>query len=174
MNTYALAKLIEAAGGVDSRKRLQKAVYLIQLAGHDLEARYFLHFYGPYSRDVAEATDMLAQCGILKETAELLPWGEQYAYEVDDEGQKKLDAVSKDQDETSNEGLNEAIEKFRQLKTVDRWQLELAATVAYYRDNDCSDWDEAVAKTAEFKRVAADAGVLSDALDLAQKYYSAA
>ena len=51
--------------------------------------RFFPHYYGPYSREVAEAVDSLVSAGILKETAESFPsiqtpWGEstRYTYQL--------------------------------------------------------------------------------------------
>jgi uncharacterized protein YwgA len=55
MNDYWLAKLIASVEEVDSRKRLQKSIYLLQfLKGFPLKLDYFLHFYGPYSWELAD------------------------------------------------------------------------------------------------------------------------
>lgn len=54
MTRYQLAKLVEWAGELRSRKRLQKVVYLLQAAGAPIEAEFTLHHYGPYSFDVAQ------------------------------------------------------------------------------------------------------------------------
>ena len=69
MNRYQLAKIVDWAGTLETRKRMQKVVYLLQVAGCPLGADYTLHHYGPYSQEVARLTDEMVQTGILTETA---------------------------------------------------------------------------------------------------------
>lgn len=167
---YALAKFIDVAGGVDARKRLQKCIYLIQTAGCDLGAKYRLHFYGPYSWDVAEATNELTSARLLKERSKRTQRGEQYSYRVTAACQKLLREY-----EASAEGrkalkhIEPFFNLFRELREVDLWKLELAATIAYYRADEGRDWPEGREQTAGFKQIALDARILAQAEELARK-----
>ena len=61
MNRYQLAKLVEWAGCLHTRKRLQKLVYMLQSAGCPLEAEFTLHHYGPYSQEIAGLSDAMVR-----------------------------------------------------------------------------------------------------------------
>ena len=172
MNIYALAKLIESVEEVDSRKRLQKCIYLLQEAGCDLGAEYVLHLYGPYSRDVAVGTDQLEEAGIIQETVEDNGCGGvRYRYEMTEDGKRALDAF-----EQTSEGMESKSEVgrylplFRQLNGIPVWTLELASTIAFFHFQEGSKWAIAKSRTAEFKQVRVDAGVLTEAQNLAKKY----
>src|SRR5438876_8802937 len=82
MTRYQLAKLVEWAGILNSRKRLQKVVFLLQASGCPIEAEYFLHHYGPYSQEVARMSDEMVQVGLLEESSQPNPVGVQYAYKL--------------------------------------------------------------------------------------------
>ena len=170
MDAYALSRFIEEAGNVDARKRLQKALFLIQQAGCDLGARYTLHYYGPYSWDVAETTNDLRDGGMLHEDPQPHPWGERFAYTVTPTGVAQLRKY-----EETPEGPEELdrirpfFKQFKELREADLWLLELAATMAYYHRERHCDWDEAKQKTAAFKKVT-DPKVLDEARALALKY----
>ena len=85
MNRYQLAKIVDWAGTLDTRKRMQKVVYLLQVAGCPLGADYTLHHYGPYSHDVARLTDEMVQASLLAEKASSNAVGQQYSYSLSDE-----------------------------------------------------------------------------------------
>src|SRR5215471_8027123 len=82
MTRYQLAKLVEWAGTFQSRKRMQKLVYLLQAAGCPLDVDYDLHHYGPYSQDLARLTDQMVRDGLLEERMEVRSYGEQYSYRL--------------------------------------------------------------------------------------------
>lgn len=171
MDTYALAKLIASVGEVDSRKRLHKCVFLLQLAGLDMGAEYCLYYYGPFSRDVAEATDLLTQSKILAETETPNPMGASYSYRITPKGAAMLSDY-----EASPEGtgackkVSAFIDRFEGLMKVPLWTLELASTVAYYRSCKKFDPKKARAMTAEFKNVRPNAGVLNEAEAIADQF----
>ena len=73
MKDYWLAKLIDSVTEVDSRKRLQKAIYLLQLAGCPLQCEYILHYYGPYSFELAGLIDQLKGADIIDESPKRRP-----------------------------------------------------------------------------------------------------
>jgi uncharacterized protein YwgA len=63
--------VVEAAGGqVIGRVRLQKAVYLLDQLGLDSRFRYEYHHYGPYSRDLDNATVDAKAFGLIEELHE--------------------------------------------------------------------------------------------------------
>lgn len=172
MNMYALTKLISSVEFVDARKRLQKAVFLLQQAGCDLGAEYFLHFYGPYSRDVAEATDQLAAEGILLETPQTQAYGSpQYSYSVTPRGREVLGNYERSPEGAEAvKGIRPHLERFQRLNGVPLWTLELAATIVFYHSQGELEWEDAEKKTAEFKQVAPNASVLREASELARQF----
>jgi len=170
MDAYALSRFIEKAGDVDARKRLQKAVFLIQQAGCDLGARYTLHYYGPYSWDVAETTNDLRAGGILHEDPQPHSWGERFAYTVTPTGVaqlRKYEETPEGQADLAR--IQPFFERFKELRGEDLWRLELAATMAYYHSERHYDWEVAKQKTGAFKKVT-ESNVLDEAEALALEY----
>src|SRR5262245_59391417 len=82
MNRYQLARIVDWAGTLGTRKRMQKVAYLLQVAGCPLDAAYTLHHYGPYSQEVARLTDEMVQAGILVEMAGSNSVGQQFSYRL--------------------------------------------------------------------------------------------
>lgn len=169
MKDYWLAKLISCVDVVDSRKRLQKSVYLLQLSGSPLVCDYMLHYYGPYSFELASLIDQLNGAGIIEETPEPLASGVvRYRSVVKESGKKALDEF-----ERTNKGrqlctkIEPFIEQFRNLNNQDPWILELAATVAFYHKG---DWSAAQKQTAEFKKVRQNDKKLRQAVELARRF----
>jgi uncharacterized protein len=148
MDKYALAKLVQWAGegGIQGRKRLQKVVYFLQHAGCPTEADYFLHYYGPYSRDVAETCDQLVSSGLLEEHA-----GTEYAYTLTNPGRAALAQT----DERLGDRARR-VEAFQplaaELVAQNLWHLELGSTILFFRQQG-ADWDAAVQKACTFKRI---------------------
>ena len=95
MNRYQLAKIVEWAGTLHSRKRMQKVVYLLQVAGCPLESDYILHHYGPYSPDVARLTDEMARVNLLEELSESNPKGQQYSYRLGEGAKDRITAFER-------------------------------------------------------------------------------
>ena len=164
MNDYWLAKLISSVGKVDSRKRLQKAVYLLQLAGCPLKCDYILHYYGPYSFDVAALVDCLDGADIIEET----PKGNRYEVHIIDKGKaalKRFEKTLKGQSVLSQ--IQRFVPLFEQLNAEDPRVLELAATVAYFYKG---DWTEAREQTSALKSVPSSDPDLQKAEELARKF----
>ena len=171
MHRYHLAKLIDLAGGLDSRKRVQKVVYLLQAAGCDLGADYYLHHYGPYSTDVARMLDELARMGVLKERSEPLSnGGRRYGYEVTEDGERQLAELEA---KRSGESLRLRLEPFlpflSELSGENAWRLEVASTVAYYVCETRVDWEVAKRKAFDFKKVGDGTAVAVAAETLARR-----
>lgn len=71
MNVYDFVHLTFLAmdGKVCGRTKLQKTVYFLgELTGELKNLGYWPHYYGPYSSDVAEATNRLVSLGFLEQT----------------------------------------------------------------------------------------------------------
>jgi len=52
---------------IQGRKRLQKMSYFALQKGASANVRFFLHDFGPFSADVASATDLLSFLGDIDE-----------------------------------------------------------------------------------------------------------
>jgi len=152
VNDYWLAKLISSVDEVDSRKRLQKSIYLLQLAGCPLKCEYILHYYGPYSFELASLIDQLEGANLIKETPEqaghsLL----RYKAEITEKGRESLEKFEKTPSGADVESkIKNFLPLFKQLNQETLWVLELAATIAFFHQ---TDWNEAKKQTSKFKNV---------------------
>jgi uncharacterized protein YwgA len=168
MTEYQLAKLVEMSGRLKTRKRLQKATYLLQAAGCPLDTDFILHLYGPYSHEVAYMVDMLTAQGVLREEETGNPAGREYTYELQAAGRSALEAY-----EQSPEGgrAREEMEKHRgvldKLLKADLRELELAATMVLFKGSRAR-WRDAVSRTAAFKNVKPTDPILASSRKLAQ------
>ena len=83
-----VARLVEVLGRVEGRKRLQKIVYLIREKGFtQFRQRFVLHYFGPFSRELASQIDLVSSAGLVLE--EKLD-GETYAYSVTPDGRGRI------------------------------------------------------------------------------------
>src|SRR5438132_565582 len=93
MTRYQLAKLVQWAGTLQTRKRLQKVVYLLQAAGCPLDDEFGLHHFGPYSSDVADRADDMTNAGLLNEESHGNYAGKQYDYTLTQDAESQLAAL---------------------------------------------------------------------------------
>lgn len=134
MKRVQLAKLIEWAGTLRTRKRMQKLIYMLQANGCPLGAGFTLHHYGPYSDDVASLTDEMTASGLLEEEEEANYVGRAFNYRLSAKGAKWLREMEKLPDVK------------RSLKHLERWkgiaeelnehdvrELEVAATILAFK-----------------------------------------
>lgn len=173
MKDYWLAKLISSVPEVDSRKRLQKSIYLLQFCkGFPLKFDYFLHYYGPYSFDLASSIDQLNAADIINEVPEPLSIGVRYSSSIAPKGEKVLDSFERTKDgQSALNKIKNFIHLFITLNKVNLWVLELAATVAYFHE---TNWASAQAQTAKFKKVPADNSNLKQAVKIAKAFKKSA
>lgn len=170
MTRYQLAKLVQWAGTLKTRKRLQKVVYLLQAKGCPFDAEYTLHHYGPYSQEVARLSDEMVEVDLLDEQAQENQVGQQYSYELaasTAEGLAELEATPKGKKMASQ--LAPFEQKAKELLNSDLWLLEVASTMVYFRKQGHS-WTEAVERTCNFKNLTANAGVVKNAEGLAHQF----
>ena len=152
MTRYHLAKLVSWAGTLKSRKRLQKVVFLLQAGKCPFSADFFLHFYGPYSEDVARLADEMVRENLLVETSEGQAGYERYNYRLSDEASRQLSALEVSaQGEKMKAELTGFEAKARSFLAADLKELEYAATIVYFQQQG-NDWETSVEKAAAFKK----------------------
>jgi uncharacterized protein YwgA len=130
MTRYQLVKLVEWAGTLKTRKRLQKVVFLIQAGGCPLDADYTLHHYGPYSQEVARLADEMVQVNLLVEKPEQNQVGLQYSYVLAAPTKEKIaefEATPKGKKMAGQ--LTAFKEKTKKLLNTDLSELEVASTM---------------------------------------------
>jgi uncharacterized protein YwgA len=166
MNRLQLATLLSWAGvgGLQGRKRLQKVVFFLQEAGCPLECRYTLHHFGPYSRDVADACDEIVAAGLVDEFGGPAAGGMQYTYALKPATRQVLGHTHDPQ-----------VQQFQALGTeligMDIWPLELGSTILFFF-RQTGDWDHALTRACEFKKVPTDIPASRSALKLAQRFHA--
>jgi len=151
MTRYQLAKLVVWAGNLNSRKRLQKVVFLLQAGGCPFEAEYSLHHYGPYSQEVARLTNEMVQLGLLEESSEQNKVGMQYSYKLTKRAGKEvaeLDQTPKGKKLAAP--LAPFEKKAKLLLKTDLRLLEVTSTLVYFRQQG-NDWPKSVEHTFKFK-----------------------
>lgn len=169
MQPYHLAKLVEWAGILNSRKRLQKVVYLLQASGcTELEASYILHHYGPYSFEVANVSDQLVASGIVTETAIANGVGMSYSYEMSEQGRQAVEQLEQGPQRSTLTSFQAFETKARELLQKSIADLEYGSTMLYfYRQT--KDWAAAETKTCAFKKLSPNDKFCAAALKLAQE-----
>lgn len=114
----AAARIVQDAGGeLVGRTRLQKIAFLLSLSGFSDEFSFEYRHYGPYSEDLAQAMEVAAALGPVREEERLADWGGHYSVYT------LLRPV--DQDDAARSAF------VQKAKRVDAVELELAATAAY-------------------------------------------
>ncbi|RXT08726.1 YwgA family protein [Ammoniphilus sp. CFH 90114] len=116
--------LLEQAGEVVGRKKLQKMVYITQRLDYDFNQRFHFHFYGPYSEELSLEVEELCQLGFLDEVLEDKGNYNVYRYSITDKGKDFLQHVKTDVGNLSPvlDKMNESSARF----------LELVSTVLYF------------------------------------------
>jgi uncharacterized protein YwgA len=171
MNRLQLAQLVEWAGEVKTRKRLQKVVYLLQAAGCPLEIDFTLHHYGPYSHELAALTDQMVSADLLVESSSRnVMLGQSYEYKLSTVAQEQLHAFAGD-DPAGLADFKDLAERL--LNEPSLHKLEYAATIAYFRMQG-REWPEAVAAAAKFKNLNLGSQIVKDAEQLARGVLEAA
>jgi uncharacterized protein YwgA len=169
MTRYQLAKIVDWAGTLESRKRMQKAVYLLQVAGCPLEAEFNLHHYGPYSQDVARLSDEMVQAGLLEEKAVPNMRGQQYSYRLAESARQRLADIESDARSRSlAEQLAPFEAKARGFFKADLKTLEVASTMVFFRKQG-HDWPTTLEKTCQFKELTEDCLLTKNAEGLARQ-----
>ncbi|CAJ36313.1 hypothetical protein [Methanocella arvoryzae] len=134
----AILLTIDAAGGtVSGRTAIQKLVYFESQAT-EINACYQPYYYGPYSAEVAGATQSLVSLHFLTEEIDYKEskklhgsedW-KTYKYKLSDDGKKVLDMIKKKYPEECEE-IKKIVEICKQESDLDIGRLSRAAKVHY-------------------------------------------
>ena len=129
---------------IEGRKRLQKLVHLLELAGADVVGNFDLLHYGPFSKNVSNAVEELEFQGMIKETVQAIGVYDtiQYVYEIGD-----LFEINHNVYELPDDLDRRLLVKLEGYSTVD---LEVASTVGFFETQGL-DRDIAKERTAEIK-----------------------
>ncbi|GGH86996.1 uncharacterized protein YwgA [Pullulanibacillus pueri] len=116
--------LLQVAGEVVGRKKLQKILYILQKLDYPFQEKYQFHFYGPYSEELTLKIEELCNLQFVNEVREKKGGYHQYRYQLTHEGE---DFLKNYQIEMPNidafiEDLNGESSRF----------LELVSTIFYF------------------------------------------
>ncbi len=130
MDTKSLmtvARLIDELNGVEGRTRLQKIVHLLsQRFPMDFRQRFTLHYFGPYSRELADQVDFLIAARVLNENPPDEDSGAGFRYAVaDDRARNRIAEAG---------GTTEWITFARRLAQEKKSTLEALSTLVFLRD----------------------------------------
>ncbi|MBH0158448.1 YwgA family protein [Fictibacillus sp. 5RED26] len=116
--------LIQEAGEVVGRKKLQKMVYIAKKLNFPYQEKYQFHFYGPYSEELTLKIEELCNMGYIHEVKEKVSGYSQYRYAVNEEGKKLLSTYGAQIEKLGScvRSMNEQSSRF----------LELVSTVMYF------------------------------------------
>ncbi len=152
MNRYQLAKLVEWADRLHTRKRLQKVVYMLQSNGCPFDAEFTLHHYGPYSQEVARLSDEMVRNALLEESVGQNMMGHEYSYQLPDSTRRQIADLEAS---AQGRGWADQIRPFeslaKELVAAELKQLEHASTIVFFRRRGL-DWPTAVEKACAFKK----------------------
>jgi hypothetical protein len=143
-----VAAVVDAAGGtLVSRVRLQKTVYLLDQLGLSSGFNYEYHHYGPYSRDLDNATGDARALGVVREEIhQRASDGASYSlFILPKPGSSKEEALGM-------LGRTRATELVKKFAVTHVTLLELAATVDWlWRHEGCVDWRSEVTRRKPMK-----------------------
>ena len=157
---HKVAAVLDAANGeLIGRVRLQKVVYLLDQLGFDSRFEYSYYHYGPYSRDLENATlDATVFAGVREVIERRAGDGAAYSVFLRESKEPVLD------DNFGRLGRERAAELVGKFKEIGPTILELAATAHWIAVYECrTDWEAEVRKR---KNVKSQSGRLEKALDL--------
>jgi len=139
----AIVAILEAlpSHSVTGKKRLQKLAFLLKLSGVDIEASFQIKTYGPFSQDIELACTMLSLFGDVEEKEVVIGYAGYLATEY------SLTPDATKLEVELNEDSSELLLFLDKYPSVD---LEVAATVAFFRKNESSIKD-AISSTEKLK-----------------------
>ncbi|GGE28835.1 hypothetical protein GCM10011391_04260 [Pullulanibacillus camelliae] len=116
--------LLQSAGEIIGRKKLQKIIYILQKLNYPFQEKFQFHFYGPYSEELTLKIEELCNLSFVNEVREDKGGYHQYRYQLTHEGEdflKNYDIHMPELD-TYIQSLNEESSRF----------LELVSTLLYF------------------------------------------
>ncbi len=137
LNEHAkLLLLIQQAGEIVGRKKLQKIVYIAKKLEFPFYEKYQFHIYGPYSEELSLRMEEMRDLGFISEVKEKKGGYHQFRYALSEKGEEFLTISSFDFPETKKvlDNLNSQSSRF----------LELVSTVLYFEDLSAEEIKEKV------------------------------
>ncbi len=119
-----IAALIDQAGEIAGRKKLQKMVYILQKIGFPFHETYRFLFYGPYSEELTMQLEELCDFGFLLEKQKETGGKRRYCYRLTEEGRTFLAHA-----ENQLPSVKSAVEK---LNAETAAFLELVSILLYF------------------------------------------
>jgi uncharacterized protein YwgA len=144
---------------IQGKKRLQKMSYFALQKGAEASVRFFLHDFGPFSADIASATDLLSFLGDIDEQEVQL-------------GRTRLYSKSYRLTDPSNvpEPLpQEAALAIRALDEFSTIELEIASTIFYFMSSEGMSQSDATEATKRLKPSKSQPGIINRAKDALSK-----
>lgn len=125
-----IARLVDMAGGIDGRKKLQKLVFILKHVGVPFTEDFRFHLYGPYSEALAAKVVEMVELGVLTEAKVETPNGfPTYRYALKPGHRTAL------LDPGAYRALDAYQDLIEELASMDARRLELLATLLYLRDH---------------------------------------
>jgi len=155
---YLLLKPFCELGCVEGRTKAQKIFYLLQSKGYPTHLDYFLHYYGPYSEDLASSLRFAASSVLVGETPRKVGSDSQrFDYDAAQAGKDLVAALER---EIIAPELVDKTKKYcdlaRNLNAENATVLELAGTILYFENERGCSRDEACEKVRKMKPGKAD------------------
>ena len=125
LSDSVLAMMAELpARQVTGKKRLQKLLHLLQLAGADIDAEFRIHHYGPFSFDVVDTIENLVLEGKVEERIQDIGIYDSYVttYTLNDG-----DSAESNGPEDSR--IRGVLARLTHYRTV---ELEVASTIGFF------------------------------------------
>jgi len=145
---YYLLKLIVSEGEIRGRKRLQKLFYLLQYIGCPIEYRFIMHYYGPYSPDLALQVDSLVEKGLIQEDISI-----EIKYRATEKGSAEINTIdSIDANKAVVEEVSGWASIFRHLDNNTATDLEISSTILFWMDWGRNKEDAIKATSAQKKK----------------------
>jgi len=159
MTRYQLAKLVEWAGSLHSRKAFARRSCSFCKPRVARSTRdYTLHHLWPLFARSARLSDEMVQVGLPRRISMPNQVGVQYSYALTKNAASRWRSWKKAAREEVAKPLTPFEAKAKELLNTDLWLLEVASTMVYFRKQGYS-WSESVEKTCNFKNLTESAGV---------------
>lgn len=131
-----IARLIEELGGVEGRTRFQKIIHLLgERFPSEFRQSFTLHYFGPFSRELASEMDFLISAKLVAEECPEDGTDAPYRYRVAD------DPAGKRIKEASELKTPQWVDFARRLNQEDKPTLEALSTFVFLRRRLANDLD---------------------------------
>lgn len=126
---FTIARLIDELDGVAGRTRLQKIIHLLgERFPSEFRQSFTLHYFGPFSRELAGEVDFLISAGLVAEDCPVDGTDAPYRYRVASE------AANKRIEEASGPKKPGWIGLAQRLNREDKPSLEALSTLVFLRN----------------------------------------